>query len=146
MKMLIEKAKALKQPSEKAAQEYGRKKDMMADQVAQILEDRSDLEKLIGTNNVSMMKDNTHNMARFMESIFVKHDPAVLVQTVLWVFRAYLSHGFQLIFWSAHLNTWIEILEKEMSPETYKELYPFYFWMQVNIPVFSELTGEIHEK
>ncbi|MDP8221414.1 MAG: hypothetical protein P9X26_08715 [Candidatus Stygibacter frigidus] len=144
-KILMAKAKVLKQPSEKAAQEYSRKKDVMADQVAQILEDRPDLEKLIGANNVSMMKDNAHNMARFMESIFVKHDAAVLVQTVLWVFRAYLSHGFQLTFWSAHLNTWMEILEKEMSPETYKELYPFYFWMQVNIPVFTKLAGEIDE-
>lgn len=141
IELLIESASKLQQPSEDAYREYVQHKELMIDQVIKVLEAREDLENLIGVNNLEMMKDNAHNMARFMESIFMKYNHQVLVETVLWVFRAYRSHGFHLTFWSAHLNCWLNILQKTLTPETYRELYPYYFWMQVNIPVFIKLTG-----
>ncbi|MCF7920375.1 MAG: hypothetical protein K9N06_10745 [Candidatus Cloacimonetes bacterium] len=133
-------ARVLKQPSREAAAEYSTKKDTMAETVIGKLMAREDLDKLIGKENSSMMKDNAHNMARFMESIFVKFDPDILVETVLWVFRAYRSHGFQLTFWSAHLSIWIEVIIQDISAASSFELLPFYNWMQVNIPIFTSLT------
>ena len=63
-----------------------------------------------------------------------------LVETVLWVFKAYRSHGFKLTYWSAQLNAWLQIIEKELTPASYKAVLPFYNWLVVNIPIFSKLT------
>jgi hypothetical protein len=66
----------------------------------------------------------------------------VLVETILWVFRAYRSHGFHTNYWAAQLNSWIEILRNELSEEAYTEIYPYYEWMQVNIPLFVLFSDE----
>lgn len=139
-KHLQDSAQQLLQPSIAARDEYTQNKAHLADLVIKKLFSRDDLIKLIGENNQEMLKDNVYNMARFMESIFTNYHPNVLVETILWVFRAYRSHGFQLTFWSAHLNIWMDILSSELSNSTYAELKPFYNWMQINIPVFTHLT------
>jgi hypothetical protein len=103
---------------------------------------RTDLEKLIGKGNQCMAEDNNRNFARFMESLFYNYRPDVFVETVLWVFRAYRSHGFQTTYWPANLNTWIENLKKTLSPEAFNAIYPFYNWLIVNIPIFVKLSDE----
>lgn len=138
--LLENTAKRLIQPDKKSAEEFGKKKDVLAEQVVNNLMNRDDLDNLIGTGNREMLKDNAHNMARFMESVFISYDPEILIETVLWVFRAYRSHGFKLTFWSAHLNSWIEIVKSNLSDDTIHEILPFFNWMQVNIPVFAHLT------
>jgi len=67
----------------------------------------------------------------------------VLVETVLWVFRAYRSHGFQTTYWAANLNIWVDLIRQELSESAYNEIYPFYNWLIVNIPVFVKLSDEI---
>jgi hypothetical protein len=42
-----------------------------------------------------------------MVSLFGDYHPEVLVETVLWVFRAYRSHGFKLTYWPAQLDMWV---------------------------------------
>ncbi|HOO85572.1 MAG TPA: hypothetical protein PLS94_13460 [Prolixibacteraceae bacterium] len=103
---------------------------------------RPDVLTMVGESNIEMMKDNHANHARFLESIFKKHQPEVLVDTVLWVFRAYRSRSFASTYWAAQLNTWIEIYRKELSPECFSEVYPYYNWMQINIPIFNKLAEE----
>jgi hypothetical protein len=137
---LIESARQLNQPEKEAAEEYSTHQQSLANIVIQILLQREDLEKLIGKGNQEMMKDNAHNMARFMESLFHRYNYIVLVETVLWVFRAYRSHGFSLTFWSAHLNTWMKVIEENLSEDTIRQIMPFYNWLQVNIPIFIYLT------
>jgi hypothetical protein len=75
-----------------------------------------------------------------MDSIFMIYSPAVLVDTVLWVFRAYRSHGFQLTYWPAQLDTWVEIFRQDLTEQTFSEIYPFYNWMIVNQPAFVALS------
>ncbi|MDK2977747.1 MAG: hypothetical protein PWP52_461 [Bacteroidales bacterium] len=101
-----------------------------------------DINDLVGEDNLDMMKDNHANHVRFMVSIFKNFDPEVLTDTVLWVFRAYRSRRFHSNYWAAQLNSWIEILKKELSEQTFKEIFPYYEWMQVNIPVFVKLSTE----
>lgn len=144
--LLENTAAKLIQPSPPTAEEFGKNKDIFAEKVVAVLLKRDDLDNLIGETNREMMKDNAHNMARFMESIFVSYNPQVFIETVLWVFRAYRSHGFHLTFWSAHLNTWIEVLKAGLSKKAYKDVLPFFAWLQVNIPVFVNLTNEVESK
>jgi hypothetical protein len=139
---LIKTASALNQVSTKSAAEFGAKRESLVVLMNQKMESRPDLIEMVGAGNVEMMKDNHANHARFLESIFTQHSPEVLVDTVLWVFRAYRSRNFSSTYWAAQLNAWIEIYKKELSPECFQEIYPYYNWMQINIPSFNQLAED----
>jgi hypothetical protein len=139
---LILSAQKLKQVTEKSVREFSSKRNHLVDVMNKKMENREDLLEMVGAGNVEMMKDNHANHARFMESIFNEHSPEILVDTVLWVFRAYRSRNFSSTYWAAQLNTWIEIYKMELSTECYNEVYPYYNWMQINIPTFNKLAEE----
>ncbi len=135
-------AKYLKPVSEKVYNEYISKQEKLVNLMNQKMLNREDIGELVGKNNLEMMKDNHANHARFMASIFKKFEPQVLVDTVLWVFRAYRSRKFHSSYWAAQLSNWIEILKQELSESSYMEIYPYYEWMQVNIPIFVKLSTD----
>jgi hypothetical protein len=137
---LLKTAEQLQQVSAQSANEFSSNRDHLVDIMNQKMLARPDLMAMVGEGNVDMMKDNHANHARFLESIFRQHQPEVLVDTVLWVFRAYRSRNFASTYWAAQLNTWIEIYRKELSPECFNEIYPYYNWMQINIPIFNKLA------
>lgn len=137
---LIQTAAKLLQVSKASATEYSTKRDQLVELLNEKMLSRADLTEMVGAGNVDMMKDNHANHARFLESIFNAHNPEVLVDTVLWVFRAYRSRDFSSTYWAAQLNAWIELYKKELSPTCYQEIYPYYNWMQINIPTFNLLA------
>lgn len=137
---LIKTAEKLKQVSEKSAAEYSSKRENLVALINAKMEKRPDLLDMVGAENVDMMKDNHANHARFLESIFNQHSPEILTDTVLWVFRAYRSRNFSSTYWAAQLNTWIEIYKRELTEECFMEVYPYYNWMQINIPTFNKLA------
>lgn len=142
---LLETAQALKQVKRETAEEYSRKSDELISQINKRMLERAEIKNLVGEDNLSMMKDNHANHVRFIASILKHYNPEVFIDTILWVFRAYRSHGFSTNYWASQLNTWIEILKEVLSSESYQEVYPYYEWMQVNIPVFVKLTDEDFE-
>jgi hypothetical protein len=139
---LIETASMLLQPPASAAEEFAEKQERLASAGNQALAKRSDLEKLVGKGNRPMAEDNNRNFARFMTSLFSDFNANVLVETVLWAFRAYRSHGFQTTYWAANLNIWVDLIRQELSEASYKAIYPFYHWLIVNIPMFVKLSDE----
>ena len=139
---LLETARNLNQPSDEAASEFSAKLNKLAEEGNLIIAGREDLDRLVGEGNRSMAEDNNRNFARFMESMFLNYNPEIFTETVLWVFRAYRSHGFQTTYWDANLDIWVEMLKKEVTPDTYRALYPFYNWLIINIPVFTKITDE----
>ncbi len=143
---LIATAKALPQVKKPCLDTFAQIKDRLVDLMNQKMEVRQDLQEMIGPHNLAMMKDNHANHIRFMESIFAEKSPEVLVDTILWVFRAYRSRNFSSTYWAAQMNAWIEIYRKELSDECYQQIYPFYYWMQINIPHFNKLAEENLEK
>jgi hypothetical protein len=139
---LLETALQLKQVSAKTAEEYYQNADKLITEMNNLMLGRPDIEILVGKNNISMMKDNHANHVRFIASILKNHNHEVLVDTVLWVFRAYRSHGFTTNYWAAQLNTWLIIIKNTLTPESFIEVYPYYEWMQVNIPLFVTVSDE----
>jgi len=139
---LLETAQQLKQVSAKTADEYHQKAEQLVSKMNTIMLERPDIENLIGANNINMMKDNHANHVRFIASILKNHNTNVLVDTVLWVFRAYRSHGFTTNYWAAQLNTWIIILKEVLTPECFIEVNPYYEWIQINIPIFVKVSDE----
>ena len=133
---LVISARELKQPSKDSINEFTEKVDRIALGVIDRLNNRPDLDKLIGENNRSMMEDNTRNFTRFMESLFHEYKPEVFVETVLWAVRTYRAHGFLQAYWPANLDTFIEVTREELSEIAFAETYLFYKWITVNIPVF----------
>lgn len=140
---LIESAQSLIQPSPEASSEFSLKSELLATALNERFKKRKDLNQMIGEGNLDMMMDNHRNHIRFISSIFANYQPEVLVETVLWVFRAYRSHGFKLTYWPAQLDSWVEIFRNELSEQTFNEVYPFYNWMIINNPLFAALSDEI---
>lgn len=141
-KYLIETAREIPKANEKAVSEYHEKMDFLIASINKIMLSRKDLTQLVGENNVEMMMDNHANHARFIYSILKNPNPDVLVKTILWVFRVYRGHGFSSGYWAAQLNGWMVVLKDQISIDSYLQVIPLYEWMQVNIPVFENLTIE----
>lgn len=139
---LIEKAAQLPLPGTEAAAEYAARSESLAAELNRLMCARADLEALIGANNTEMMQDNHRNHARFMNSLLAGYSPEVLVNTVLWVFRAYSAHGFHLTYWPAQLDTWITLLQSELSQPTYNSVYPLYHFMLIHQPDFVHLSEQ----
>lgn len=139
---LLSSAGELIPPGQQTIDEFTQKRDAMAEQCTIELKKRNDLDELIGPKNIQMAADNNRNFARFMQSIFTDFEPGVLVETVLWVFEAYRSHGFKTTYWPANLNIWIDRLKTELSGPAFDEIYPFYHWLIINIPLFVKLTND----
>jgi len=139
---LLQTAQQLRQVDARVASEYEQKAEQLNAKINQLMLERADIKELVGEINISMMKDNHANHVRFIASILRNHNPEILVDTVLWVFRAYRSRGFSSNYWAAQLNTWIEIIKEELSTETYHQVFPLYEWMQLNIPTFVKLSDE----
>ena len=66
---LIDTAKTLQPPSTDAASESAAKNDQMAARINVLMEARPDLTRLIGEDNLEMMRDNHRNHARFISSL-----------------------------------------------------------------------------
>lgn len=139
---LLKTASNLIQPPIVAVEEFSQKQEKLAALGNQKMSQRPDVEKLVGKGNQEMAEDNNRNFARFMVSLFTEFSPEVLVETVLWVFRAYRSHGFRTTYWAANLDIWVEMIRQELSGETFEAIYPFYNWLIVNIPIFVKLTND----
>ena len=139
---LLATAQKLPQFNEKLALEFTSKRESLVEDMNKRMEGRAELADLIGLNNVEMMKDNHANHARFLESIFYQTSAETLVDTVLWVFKAYRARNFRSSYWSAQLNGWIEIYKAELSNECFNAVYPYYSWMLIHIPDFTRLADE----
>jgi len=141
-KHLISSAQLLKNVTTDVADEYHLKAEHLIARMNAIMTERPDIESLVGRNNIPMMKDNHANHVRFIASILKNYNPEVLVDTILWVFRAYRSHGFTTNYWAAQFNSWMIIIKGELSPEGFNQVFPYYEWMQVNIPLFVIISDE----
>jgi hypothetical protein len=139
---LLQSAKKLKQPSIEAIAEFASKADVMTSKLNDRLSQRDDLVQLIGKGNEDMMQDNHRNHVRFMISLFKDYNPEVFTETVLWVFRAYRSHGFKLTYWPAQLDNWVDVFKNELSQESFDQIYPFYDWMIINNPLFASISDQ----
>lgn len=137
---LRKSAARLQQPSGEAADAFERECAAIAEKLSQSVLARPDIEELIGEGNTEMMKDNSRNMMRFMLAMFRGYEPEVLVQTVLWVFRAYRGHGFKPLYWAANLNTAVEHLHAQLGDDAFQEIEPFFSWLVTHLPVFTRLT------
>jgi hypothetical protein len=140
---LIAAAESLQQPGPTSASEYEQRRERMAAELNRRMLARADLAGLVGgEDNREMMRNNSHNMARFMGTMFGGFDAGAFVRTVVWVFRAYRSHGFSSLYWAANLDTFVDVARTELSESAFAEIGPFFEWLIVHIPQFVAVTDE----
>lgn len=139
---LFDSAQEINPISKEIVKEYHKKMDQLITSINSKMLERKDLDQLIGTDNGEMMKDNHANHARFVYSIIHKPNPEVLVNTILWVFKAYRSHGFSVNYWPAQLNAWLTVLKEQMTKEGFEQMEPLYNWMLTNIFNFAQISNE----
>ncbi|MBN2236187.1 MAG: hypothetical protein JW729_01430 [Bacteroidales bacterium] len=140
LEILQKSADRIKPASKTASQEYFEKKESLISSLNEQMLNREDINELVGSANITLMKDNHNNHALFIHSILSNYNSIVFTETILWVFRAYMSRGFHPNYWSASLNTWMQILKAQLSPESYTQIFPFYEWMLINVPLFTNLS------
>ena len=139
MQELIESANDLG-PSSSAAAEYTERLDHLLVTVNEIMQARSDLDRMIGEGNLAMMRDNHANHGKFFVSLLSNYSADVLVNSVVWVFNAYRNHGFQETYWSAQLNAWLTALNEHLSPSSSQEVSVIYDWIIAHIPHLMKVS------
>ncbi len=140
---LIKSASSIPVVSDESINEYMEKGEILLSKLNERMFKRKDILELIGgEKNEEMMKDNHSNHLRFITSIMSIPDEEILVDTVLWVFRAYMSRGFSTNYWAAQVNAWIIVLKENLTEKSFKEIIPLYTWMSVNIPNFTIAAEE----
>jgi len=137
---LLDQATALPPVSVAAAMEYARMQPGLAEAVSTNLLLRPDLEQLIGPGNQDLMADNHRNHGRFIASLLQAFSPEILVETILWVFGAYRSRGFQSDYWPVQLQAWLQLLPQYLSAASVTEIAPLYRYMLAHQPDFADLT------
>lgn len=139
---LVNSAGRLPELHPESIRAYAASKDKMLARMNEKMKSRKDINEIVGESNLEMMEDNHANHLRFIESMFIAYDPEVMVDTILWVFRAYRSRNFSSTYWAAQLNNWLLVFKEELSEKCYADIFPYYEWMQVNIPSFVTLSDE----
>ena len=144
---LVKSAGKISRVSDASLKEYVDKIDLLAVKLNQIMLKREDILELIGgEENIAMMKDDIYNHTRFIISILQTPDPEALVDKLLWIFRAHMSRGFKSVYWSAQINTRIELLKENISEKSFFELLSIYNWFSNNIPNFTIAADRDLEK
>ena len=138
---LVETAGRLGPFGADVAKEYADRRQGLVAEVNRLMLERADVAGLVGEPNLQMMQDNHNNHAMFIQSMLERFDAEVLVDTVLWVFRAYGSRGFQGTYWSAQLNAWLTAIGAQLSEPARATIEPLYRWMVVGIPHFTALAA-----
>jgi hypothetical protein len=124
------------------SEEYINKSEQLIAKMNSVMQNRTDIEELVGVGNIDMMKNNHENHVKFIGSILKNYNPKVMVETIIWVFKAYRNHGFTTNYWPIQINTWLSILKDELSSNAYFEIYPYYEWILRNIPLFIKTSGD----
>lgn len=117
-------------PAPEAAGEYCGVAEACASRVSLILCARHDLDRLIGPGNREMMLGNHRNHARFVCALLTSYDAAVLVDTLEWVARSYVSHGFSADYWPVQIDAWLAVLREELSEPSFAAIEPLYAFMR----------------
>ncbi|MGK7397709.1 MAG: hypothetical protein ACNS62_24255 [Candidatus Cyclobacteriaceae bacterium M3_2C_046] len=140
LELLVESAEKIKPPSLQSFYEYNSIRDQLVAEMNQEMVAQPGIMAMIGHENLSMMKNNHENHARFMASMILNFDPKVYAETVVWVYKVYQNHGFHLDYWPAQFENWKKLLKTHLNPETQEEIIPLYHWLQEQHDLIAELS------
>ncbi|MFW5838161.1 MAG: hypothetical protein ACOCVM_09130 [Desulfovibrionaceae bacterium] len=139
---LVRHAATLPLPAQEAAPAFKAAGPAMIRRVESELFARSDLEQLIGLDNLSMVENNHANHVRYLASLLAAFDPASFVEIVHWVYRTYTAHGASPRYWEIALPLWKQALEEEAPAEVREILDPVYDFLIRRHQDFVQLSSQ----
>jgi len=112
----------------------------LTDDVNRELTSRPDLSKLIGPDNLALMRDNHSNHASFMDNVFFLGNYSLLANIIPWVYRVYSARGFALDYFPAELKAWTHAIQNRIPTPLSEPIIGVYAWMENNHQSFSNLA------
>ncbi|ADU66518.1 hypothetical protein LGV61_08950 [Desulfurispirillum indicum] len=144
---LLQAARHIPPPSQASAEEYASLCEILSASVTRSMLNSPHIAELIGGSaHQDMMAENHRNHGLFLCVLLRHYQAEYLVDTVLWVYRAYMSHGFQRLYWQVQLETWQNILQEHLSDKAYREISPIYQFLLHHQDDFARLSQEVHQE
>lgn len=109
---------ALDGVGEPAAKRYGMSWALLVKHVDEVLLGRHDFRELIGNNPISVMTTNHACHANFIRAILQLRSPMCLIEVITWVYRSYMSRGFQPQYFPIELAAWKDAIIEHLAPKT----------------------------
>jgi len=126
---LIQDATTCSNIPTEAADDYSDHLQRMAEAVDFQLMERPDLDILIGGNLLRVMRDNHHNHAVFMATVFSFNNMELLCRIIPWVYRTYKSRGFSFDYFPVELNAWMNVIKVHLEPASAEPILSIYGWI-----------------
>lgn len=121
--------------------EYTRKSPLLVAFVNEAIGSRPDLQRLLGGQPFELLQENHTNHANFMGAMFALRSGLGLVDTVIWVYKAYPGRGVSVDYFPLALNAWLEAVKKYVARELAGNICDIYQAMIDNHGMFLELAA-----
>lgn len=136
----IDEARRLPTISLNSAQSYQTMLDPMVEQVDIRLTALKNIDTLIGHNPLQLMYDNHRHHGIFMATVFHLNGYELLARTLIWVYRAYSSHGFSYDYFPQQLMAWQKAIEQLLPDNQNSGILGTYDWVLKNHETIIRLS------
>ncbi len=131
---------ALHEISDQARLEFTDKSRDLIHFLDTTIENRDDVDVLLGGRPMELLQQNHVNHAKFMSSIFALKSGSGFVETVIWVYRAYRGRGISADYFPIALEAWKQGVNKFLSPDNVNGISNVYSLMIKYHDDFYELS------
>lgn len=142
---LIEEARTLRPVPIGVCEVYQKNAAEMVALVDKRMSEFDGIRDLIGNNPLTMMLANHRHHLSFMTTVFSINHFELLVKTVVWVYRAYHSHGFKYCYFTFELNAWIEAVNSISAAVSMKPVVDVYRWLIDHHDDFCALAANVEQ-
>lgn len=129
LETLIRQAREVLVLTEGAAARYQACRELLLDEVNAHMGDQADIQRLLGGNTISLMKENHHHHVDFMTTVFLYNRHELLAKTLPWVYRTYHGHGFSYDYFPRVLTAWKRAVGHHVGAEHAAGIQGVYDWM-----------------
>jgi hypothetical protein len=140
---LVVSAASMKTPDPTSRVEYSVRRDQLADLVTAAMSSRPDIDLLIGKDNLKLMESNHRRYAVFAETLWASFDPQVLVRTIIGMYAGSRAAGFSFAYWPAQFESWLGVLNDQLTPEAFAAISPYFLWLKANHHSFIAVTDSL---
>jgi len=140
---LLESAGACDLPGEAAAAAFSDGLESFADALYGRMQDRADLETLIGPGKQDLMQEYCLHFCRSLALLFETVHVKAFVDSLLWGVRAYHTRGFESPFWVALALTTYELMQERTPEPALSEFTPFLDWIYANAGSFLDTSNGV---
>ena len=126
--IIVQLLELLKNIDQESIDLYYKNIEKLTEYVNAKMEDRSDIDSLIGGHDIDLMRANHTNHANFMYNIFQTKDAVITYETYLWVYNTYSKKGFLYGYFYYELINWKKSLE-EIDSKKFSSIIKLYEYL-----------------